>query len=70
MKMEVELPSLKHASVISSRRPRIQYSFIKLACPPEAAGHTELMDSLDRIVIQLRYDGDLIAEGTCPFRYG
>ncbi len=66
MVLDVELPSLQHATAISTRRPRIQYSYVKLACPPDDAGHKPMMEEHDRIIVALRYQGKLIAEGTCP----
>lgn len=64
--LDVELPSPKHATVISTRRPRIQYSYIKLACPPDEAGHKPLMNEGDRVVVSLRFQGKMVAEGACP----
>jgi len=64
--LDVELPSPKHATAISTRRPRIQYSYVKLACPPNEAGHKLLMDESNRVRVALRYQGKLVAEGTCP----
>ena len=64
--LDVELPSLYQASVIASRRARVKYAYVKLACPPAEAGHRELMTPGGRVRVALRYQGRLVAEGSCP----
>jgi len=66
IKFDVELATPRQATVISTRRPRIQYSYVKLACPPAEAGHKELMEMGDKLVVALHYQGKLVAEGACP----
>lgn len=66
LRMTVEVPYRQHAQAIRTRRERIQYSYVKLACPPTEAGLAEYMNDDDRIVVQLRHKGETIAEGACP----
>jgi hypothetical protein len=66
LRMQVEVPYRQHAQAIMTRRERIQYSYVKLACPPADSGVGEFMASDDRIVVELLHNGESIAEGTCP----
>lgn len=67
IKMTVDVPYGYQAKTIITRRPRIKYNYVTLACPPEKkAGLDSYLNSDDRIVVELRYDGEKIAEGTCP----
>lgn len=66
LRMQVDVPYRQHAQAIMTRRERIRYSYVKLACPPLDSGLGEFMASDDRIVVELVHNGESIAEGTCP----
>ncbi len=64
--VDVDVTKAKHANVIRSRNKRIQYSYLKLACPPSEAPISRVLVEGSALWINLHFEGATILEGACP----
>ena len=64
--VDLHVPRFEHAQVIRQRNERIQYSYLKLACPPPNAWVFEWLHGENRIWVNLHHHGDTIIKAPCP----
>lgn len=64
--VDVHVSRYDHAQVITQRNKRIQYSYLKLACPPSDAWVYDWLDGDDRIWVNLHHHGETILKAPCP----
>lgn len=64
--VDVHVSRYDHAQVINQRNQRIQYSYLKLACPPSDAWVYQWLDGKDRIWVNLHHHGETIIKAPCP----
>ncbi len=64
--VNVDVAKVPHAKIIRSRNKRIQYSYLKLACPPLDAPINRALVEGNRLWINLHFEGATILEGACP----
>lgn len=64
--VDVHVSRYDHAQVINERNQRIQYSYLKLACPPTDAWVYQWLSGKDRIWVNLHHHGETIIKAPCP----
>ncbi len=64
--VDVDVTKVPHAKIIRSRNKRIQYSYLKLACPPLDAPIRRALVDGSPLWINLHFEGATILEGACP----
>lgn len=64
--MDVNVPNSRHAKVIQSRTPRVQHSYMKLACPSLDSRVYKQLPEGETVWIQLHYYDQPIIKGACP----
>jgi len=64
--VDVHVSRYDHAQVINQRNKRIQYSYLKLVCPPSDAWVYDWLDGNDRIWVNLHHHGETIIKAPCP----
>jgi len=66
VEMDVEVALHYQAEFIKSRKGRIQYSYLKLACPHTDAKAYQIMSKAQSVWVRLLYNNELIVTGACP----
>ena len=64
--VDVHVPRFDHAEVIRTRKERIKYSYLKLACPPQDAWVYDWLDGNNQIWINLHHHGETLLRAPCP----
>jgi len=64
--VDIHVPRFDHAEVIRTRKERIKYSYLKLACPPQNAWVYDWLNGNDRIWINLHHHGETLLRAPCP----
>ena len=64
--VDVDVTRAPHAKIIRSRNKRIQYSYLKLACPPSDAPINRILAEGSPLWINLHFEGASILKGACP----
>jgi len=66
VELDIDLAYSYQAEFIKSRNGRVQFSYVKLACPPPEAKVYSILPKFESVWVHLLYNKELIVKGACP----